>query len=474
MAKSATKKGALERISGGAAAFMQKFLPDAFLFAVVLTVIVFVAAMLATGQGPLAMLDHWGKGIWGLLAFSMQMVLVLVTGHVLALAPPFKKLLVRLAGIPKTPFQGIALVAIVSYTACILNWGFGLVIGAIYAKEIAKKLKGIDYRLLIATAYSGFVWWHAGFSGSIPLSISTQPAPGTAIANTGGAMTQAAAFSETLFSPTNIFIVVVSFIALPIITTMMHPKNPEDVVTIDPSLLEEDDETPKVTKEQLATMTPAEKLENLPFINIALGAMGLVYIILYFAGLASFNLDLNIVNLIFLTAGVFLHWTPRSLLNAVSEAAKGAAGIILQFPLYAGIQAMMMGANATTGVSLAGVISNFFVNISIATGNPEKTFPFFTFISAGIVNFFIPSGGGQWAVQGPIMVPTAAALGNVSLPQTAMAIAYGDSWTNMIQPFWALPALGIAKLGARDIMGYSLIVLIVTGIIAGAGLLIFS
>ena len=140
MAKSATKKGVLERISGGAAAFMQKFLPDAFLFAVVLTVIVFVAGMLATGQGPLAMLNHWGKGVWGLLAFSMQMVLVLVTGHVLALAPPFKKLLVKLAGIPKTPFQGIALVTIVSFVACILNWGFGLVIGAIYAKEIAKKL----------------------------------------------------------------------------------------------------------------------------------------------------------------------------------------------------------------------------------------------------------------------------------------------------------------------------------------------
>lgn len=271
MAKSATKKGVLERISGGAAAFMQKFLPDAFLFAVVLTVIVFVAGMLATHQGPLDMLNHWGKGVWGLLAFSMQMVLVLVTGHVLALAPPFKKLLVKLAGIPKTPFQGIALVAIVSYTACILNWGFGLVIGAIYAKEIAKKLKGIDYRLLIATAYSGFVWWHAGFSGSIPLSISTQPAAGAAIANTGGTMTQAAAISETLFSPTNLFIVLATLVVLPIITTMMHPKNEADVISIDPSLLEEE-EAPKVTKEQIAAMTPAEKLENLPIINLALGS----------------------------------------------------------------------------------------------------------------------------------------------------------------------------------------------------------
>ena len=466
MAKAASKKGVLERISGGAAAFMQKFLPDAFLFAVVLTVIVFVFGMIATGQGPLAMLTHWGKGVWGLLAFSMQMVLVLVTGHVLALAPPFKKLLVKLAGIPKTPFQGIALVTIVSYVACILNWGFGLVIGAIYAKEIAKKLKGIDYRLLIASAYAGFVWWHAGFSGSIPLSISTQPAAGAAIANTGGTMTQAAAITQTLFSPTNLFIVLATLIVLPILTTMMHPKNEEDVVSIDPSLLAEE-EAPKLTKEQIAAMSPAEKLENLPIINLALGAMGVVYIVLYFSGLASFNLDLNIVNFIFLIAGVILHWTPRSLLNAVGEAAKGAGGIVLQFPLYAGIQAMMVGANAATGVSLASVISSFFVGISTV-----KTLPFFTFLSAGIVNFFVPSGGGQWAVQGPVMLPAAQELG-VELPRVAMAIAYGDSWTNMIQPFWALPALGIAKLGARDIMGYTLIVLVVTGIIAAAGLLLF-
>ena len=466
MAKAASKKGVLERISGGAAAFMQKFLPDAFLFAVVLTVIVFVFGMIATGQGPLAMLTHWGKGVWGLLAFSMQMVLVLVTGHVLALAPPFKKLLVKLAGIPKTPFQGIALVTIVSYVACILNWGFGLVIGAIYAKEIAKKLKGIDYRLLIASAYAGFVWWHAGFSGSIPLSISTQPAAGAAIANTGGTMTQAAAITQTLFSPTNLFIVLATLIVLPILTTMMHPKNEEDVVSIDPSLLAEE-EAPKLTKEQIAAMSPAEKLENLPIINLALGAMGVVYIVLYFSGLATFNLDLNIVNFIFLIAGVILHWTPRSLLNAVGEAAKGAGGIVLQFPLYAGIQAMMVGANAATGVSLASVISSFFVGISTV-----KTLPFFTFLSAGIVNFFVPSGGGQWAVQGPVMLPAAQELG-VELPRVAMAIAYGDSWTNMIQPFWALPALGIAKLGARDIMGYTLIVLVVTGIIAGAGLLLF-
>ena len=173
-------------------------------------------------------------------------------------------------------------------------------------------------------------------------------------------------------------------------------------------------------------------------------------------------MNLNIVNLIFLMFGVLFHRTPRSLIDAFSEAAKGAAGIILQFPLYAGIMGMMTGASAE-GVSLASVISNFFVNISTV-----KTFPLFTFLSAGIVNLFVPSGGGQWVVQGPIMMPAGLEIG-VDPAKTAMCIAYGDSWTNMIQPFWALPALGLAKLGARDIMGYTLIVLIVSGLVIAAG-----
>ena len=160
--------------------------------------------------------------------------------------------------------------------------------------------------------------------------------------------------------------------------------------------------------------------------------------------------------------GVLFHRTPRSLIDAFGEAAKGAAGIILQFPLYAGIMGMMTGASAE-GVSLASVISNFFVNISTV-----KTFPLFTFLSAGIVNLFVPSGGGQWVVQGPIMMPAGLEIG-VDPAKTAMCIAYGDSWTNMIQPFWALPALGLAKLGARDIMGYTLIVLIVSGLVIAAG-----
>ena len=456
------KRGFIESLANASTMVMQKFLPDAYIFAVILTIIVFIASLIATKQNFISIVGHWGKGVWSLLAFSMQMVLVLVTGHVLALSPPFKKLLDYLSNIPKTPAQGIALVSIISYTACILNWGFGLIIGAIYAKEIAKKVKAIDYRLLIASAYSGFVLWHAGFSGSVPLVIA-----GGDLSATGGSLTEAVPVSQTLFSSYNIFIVVGMWILLPIINVLMHPKNEEDVFVIDPNLIKEDVEVKKITKEDFKKMTPAEKLENGCFINYRLAFGGWVYIGSY--GVASaqhgkVEVRWIHVNLIFLMLGVFLHRTPRSLLDAFVEASKGASGIILQFPLYAGIMGIMTGASAE-GVSLASVISNFFVNISTV-----KTFPLFTFLSAGIVNLFVPSGGGQWVVQGPIMMPAGLEIG-VDPAKTAMCIAYGDSWTNMIQPFWALPALGLAKLGARDIMGYTSIVLIVSGLVIAAGVL---
>ena len=457
MSNTKKKRGIIEGLAHASTMVMQKFLPDAYIFAVILTIIVFVASMIFTKQGFIGLVGHWGKGVWSLLAFSMQMVLVLVTGHVLALSPPFKKLLDHLSNIPKTPAQGIALVSIISYTACILNWGFGLIIGAIYAKEIARKVKGIDYRLLIASAYSGFVLWHAGFSGSVPLVIA-----GGDLSATGGSLTQAVPVSQTLFSSYNIFIVVGMWILLPIINVLMHPKHEEDVFVIDPNLIKDDVGVKKVSKEEFKNMTPAEKLENGCFVNYILAILGFAYIVYYFASSGKFDLNLNIVNLIFLMLGVLLHRTPRSLIDAFGEAAKGASGIILQFPLYAGIMGMMTGVNAD-GLSLAHVISNFFVHVSTV-----KTFPLFTFLSAGIVNLFVPSGGGQWVVQGPIMMPAGLEIG-VDPAKTAMCIAYGDSWTNMIQPFWALPALGLAKLGARDIMGYTLIVLIVSGLVIGAG-----
>ena len=236
----------------------------------------------------------------------------------------------------------------------------------------------------------------------------------------------------------------------------MHPDR-ERAVTIDPTLLVEDeDKTYEIN-------TPAEKLEHSKILWGILCLAFLVYIIYYFVT-NGFTLGLNIVNMIFMFLGILLHGDLRRYVDAVAEAAGSASGVLLQFPFYAGIMGMMVVQNEA-GVSLAGVISQFFVNIS-----NNVTFPMLSFLAAGIVNFFVPSGGGQWAVQGPIMMPAGAELG-IGAGRTAMAIAWGDQWTNMIQPFWALPALGIAKLSARDIMGYLVVVLLFVGLVACLGFL---
>lgn len=448
-----------KKFTNGCVAIVQKYLPDPFLFAVVLTILVFVLGIFATGQSPIQMVAHWGNGIWGLLAFSMQMALVLVTGHTLASAPIIKKGLSKLASFAKTPGQAILAVSLVSGIACWINWGFGLVIGALYARELAKQVKGVDYRLLIAAAYSGFLVWHGGISGSIPLTLATA-SPDLARV-TSGAVVDAVATTQTIFSPLNLIISGILILTLPLVNKAMHPEADKAFI-IDPKLLADTEEETVVSK---ADMTPAEKMENSPVLSMITGALGLAFIIYHFSN-KGFDLNLNIVNLIFLTVGIILHGTPRRYLNALSIAAKGTAGILLQFPFYAGIMGMMTG-QSPAGISLAGQMSNMFVAIST-----PKTFPLFTFLSAGLVNFFVPSGGGQWAVQAPIMMPAGLELG-VPAAKTAMSIAWGDAWTNMIQPFWALPALGIAGLGARDIMGYCIVDLIYSGIIISAVFLLF-
>ncbi len=441
---------------------VNRWLPDPFLFAVILSIVVFIFAMIGTGQGPVEMINAWGnsKGFWSLLVFSMQMALVLVLGSAMASAPIFKRLLSRIASVAKNKRDAILITTFVSLICCWLNWGFGLIAGALLAKEMARKVKDVDYRLLIASAYSGFVIWHAGLSGSIPLTISG----GYKI----GEVTYQASTSSTIFHPVNLLMCGVLLMLLPLVNYAMHPDK-EHTVTINPALLKDEEE--KV----YTVNTPAEKMEHSKILWFITVFAGFAYIVSYFyavvqekgaAGIAT-ALNLDIVNFLFLFFGLLMHGDIRRYVDAINSAASGAAGIILQFPFYAGIMGMMIAKNPD-GISLAGIISDFFVNIST-----QITSPVWTFLSAGIVNFFVPSGGGQWAVQGPIVMPAAAKL-NVDTGLAAMAVAWGDQWTNMIQPFWALPALGIAGLSAKDIMGYLVVVLIFTGIVGCGGFLLWA
>lgn len=433
---------------------VQKYLPEPFIFAIILTFTAFIIAIPVCNQTPLEVLDNWGGGIWSLLAFSMQMALVLVCGSALADAPIIHKGLNFLASIPKKPVSAIALVSFVSALACWINWGFGLIVGVIFAKEIAKKLENVDYRLLIASAYSGFVVWHGGLSGSIPLAMATG---GEALTNVSmGVIKEPIPISETIFSLQNLIISACVMISLVVINSLMHPKK-DSVVTIDPALLVEEN-----LKDKSLPVTPAEKLENSTILTILISIMGLGYLGLkiYRGG----SMDLNSVIMLFLFLGILLHRRPIDYVKSMTQATVGSAGILLQFPFYAGIMGIMTGVSAE-GISLAGQISKACISIS-----NETTFPLLSFLSAGIVNVFVPSGGGQWAVQAPIMMPAGAALG-VNPAVTGLAIAWGDAWTNLIQPFWAIPALAIAKLGAKDIMGFCLVNLVVTGVIISIGLL---
>ncbi|MCA0919440.1 short-chain fatty acid transporter [Pseudooceanicola nanhaiensis] len=420
---------------------VDRYLPDPYIFVIILTVVVMAAAMLFEGHSPMAVATMWGDGFWALLQFAMQMVLVLVTGYMMASTPLVRKGLAKLAGLTSSAGGAILLVSVVSLAASWINWGFGLVVGALFAKEIAKQVR-VDYRLLIASAYSGFIVWHGGLAGSVPLAIATAGHPFEAQIGVIGT-------SQTIFSFFNLAIVVALFIVVPLVNRMMLPSE-ADSVFVDPALLEE-----KEVK-QPEVMTPAERLQNSMILTGLIGLAGVAYLIQYFLG--GGTLTLNIVNFLFLIVAIILHGTPRNLLAALEEGVKGASGIVIQFPFYAGIMAIMVKSG------LAASVSEWLVSLA-----SPGSFPFFAFISAGIVNFFVPSGGGQWAVQAPVILPAAEALG-VDAARAAMAVAWGDAWTNMVQPFWALPILGIAGLKAKDIMGFCTLHLILSGAIIALGL----
>lgn len=432
---------------------VQRYLPDAFLFAVILTLLVFVMGIFMTGSTPIQMVEYWGSGFWDLLAFSMQMALVVVTGYVLANTQIVKSILKKISMLAKSPIQAIMLVTVIATIASLINYGFGLVVGALMAIQIAKRVPSVDYRLLVASAYSGFLVWHGGFSGSTPLLIATE---GHFLEEQIGIIK----VTETLFSSFNLFIVFVLLVTLPLLNAYLMKTREKTQIT-NPVIDWDDDEFDKKAEEAATVAeTPSDRIENSFIISLLIGLLGVSYIVYHFV-VNGFDLNLNIVNLTMLFLGIILHRTPRRFLNSVNDAVKNVGGIIIQFPFYAGIMGMMVESG------LSEQLSMMFVNIST-----EFTFPLFTFISAGIVNLFIPSGGGQWAVQGPIMISAGMELG-VSNAKTAMAVAWGDAWTNMIQPFWALPLLAIAGLKIKDIMGFCVIILIYSFFPIAIGLLLF-
>jgi short-chain fatty acids transporter len=413
-----------------------------------------VAALIWTSSGLIQVIDAWYKGIWDIFAFTLQMALVLATGVTLADAPLIKRLLRKLASLPSQQAGAAITVFLAAAIGSWLNWGFGLVVGAIVAREIGKRLRNVDFGFLVAAAYMGFMVWASGLSSSIALASATKGSALNIIEKVTG---QVAGFDTTIFTWYNMVPVVLLIIVISIALCFMGPDD-KDMKRVDPELLIKQDEVlaPPNQEKTFATV-----LENAWPLTVLLVLMGAIYEV-HTISTKGFSLDINGFIFWALMLGLILHWRPINYVRSFEAGARTVGPILLQFPLYGGIMGIM------TGTNLAGIIAASFVTFSTS-----HTLPFWSFISSNIISLFVPSGGGHWAVQGPFMVPAAIKLG-VNPAMTAMGTAMGEQTANMIQPFWALPILAIARLGIKDIMGYCVIALFIGLVIYGGAMLFFT
>ncbi len=434
--------------------YAERYIPDPYLYALILTFITALASYAFTPSGADKIASAWYDGIWAILAFAMQMALILATGVALADAGPVRWLLGRAAAIPRAQAGAVVVLFLVAASASWLNWGFGLVAGALLAREMAKRIRDVDFGMLVAVAYMGNIVWASGLSSSIALASAT---PGSALNIIQKVTGQTAGFDRTIFTAYNLVPTLLVFLLLPYLLIAMAPAKPE-MKRADPERLQREDTAPEAPA---AVNNFASRIESTPILTLLLVGLGLFYLSRVIAA-GTFSLDIDGMIFFALMLGLILHWRPIRYVRSFNRAARTVGPILLQFPLYGGIMGMM------TGTGLAAVIARGFVSFST-----HNTLPFWSFVSSNVISLFVPSGGGHWAVQGPFMVPAAVALG-VDPAVTAMATAMGEQTANMIQPFWALPVLAIAGLGIRDIMGYCVMALFLGLVLYGGALLIFA
>ncbi len=441
----------------------QKYIPSPFVIAILLTLLTMILALLFTDNPsetahPITILNFWEEGIWNtnLLVFAYQMMLILVLGHVLVLSKPMDVLISKITVYAKDTVSAVILVSITTMLVAFFNWGLGLIFGAIMARKIgeASLQKGfkINYPLVGAAGYVGLMIWHGGMSGSAPLKVAEKGhiaslMDGIAAPEMIAQLPEKITDGQTIFSWWNLLLFGILLIVIPF-TFYMLARNGKTTQLPDF----------KITKETPEDQEKKDKLDSSKLLAIG---FGFIVIVTFFSRYYGESLSPNMLNFLMLGLGIILHGNFKNFTKAVEEAIGGASGILIQFPLYFGIMGIMKSTGMVT------MISDAF--IAVAT---ETTLPIFTFFSAGLVNVFVPSGGGQWAIQGPIVIESALSLG-VPLPKAIMALAYGDQITNMLQPFWALPLLGITKLKAKEILPYTLILMLVGSAIYILGLLLF-
>lgn len=442
----------LERLGHVLSGWARRYVPDPFVLALLLTLLTFVAALVFTRFDVTGVLYAWvdgkggGKGFWNLLAFGMQMCLILVTGHAFAASPPMRRVLDLVAAAGRTPARAVVVVALGAMLLAYFNWGLGLIGGALLAREVGQRARErgvlVHYPLLVAAGYSGLMVWHGGLSGSAPLKVTLPKDLKEILGDSLASQVAPMPLGQTIGSFGNLLGNAVLLVLVPLALVRMLPSDPKARVAAP------ERESAELAESPAPEPTLASRLERSRVVGLGFALVGLVTGVLLLKRQGVANLDPNLLNFVFLFGGLALHGSALSYANAIGEAAKGCAGVILQFPFYAGIMGMLQG----TGLLAAAAGA-------MARVGPEAL-PAVSFYSAGLVNLFVPSGGGQWAVQGPVVLEAAVRSG-VSPARMVMALAYGDQWTNMLQPFWALPLLAITGAKARDIIGYTAVILLV-------------
>jgi short-chain fatty acids transporter len=432
----------------------ERWIPDAFIFALIATVIVVIAGVAATPSTVPEVIDAWGNGFWELIPFTLQMSLIIITGHVLATSPPIGRVIRALAAWPATPRGAVALVAAFAMASSWLNWGFSLIFSAVLAKEIARRVRGVDYRALAAASFLGLgSVWAKGLSGSAALQMASpgalQPKIRDIVARGGIIPDGIISFQHTIFLWQSLTSVVIEVALVTFVMWLVTP--PAGRARTAAVLGIELGENEIVPPETPANPTPGQRLEHSPILNWLIVLLGGAYLVRYFmrAGEPLNAINLNIVNLTFLLLGFLLHKTPARLMHAVQGATPAIWGVILQFPFYAGI------ASIITTTHLSHMIANAFVGISNST-----TFPPIVAIYSAVLGVFVPSGGSKWVVEAPYVMTAAHEL-KVHLGWVVASYDLGEALANLVQPFWMLPILGLFRLRARDVMGYTFVVFLV-------------
>jgi short-chain fatty acids transporter len=432
----------------------ERWVPDAFIFALIGTLVVIVAGIAFTPASLPQVIDAWGKGFWELIPFTLQMSLIIITGYVLATSQPVGKVIRALASWPGTPRNAVALVTFFAMASSWFNWGFSLIFSAVLAREVARRVTGVDYRALAAASFLGLgSIWAQGLSGSAALQMASpgalQPQIREIVARGGLVPDGIISFSHTIFLWQSVVSVVVE---IAIVTTVMWLVTPpagrgKTAQDLGIALGQAEIEPPP----PVAKPTPGQWLEHSPILNWLIVLIGGTYLVRYFMQAAEplGAINLNIVNLTFLLLGFLLHRTPARLMHAVQGATPAVWGVILQFPFYAGI------AGVITYTQLSEQIAHAFVSLST-----PQTFPAIVAVYSAVLGVFVPSGGSKWVVEAPYVMAAAHEL-KVHLGWVVASYDLGEALANLVQPFWMLPILGLFQLRARDVMGYTFVVFLV-------------